>query len=319
MKKIINNLPLICLSLAFSILFSCKSSSKKESQDNESAQNILAEVTEIKSIGKVTSATQDALIASPSAGIIKEIFVQEGDSVRAGQTLLMLTVGNLDLDLKQTKIQLQQLQSNEKVALENIKNAEIKVKELENKYQTSKRLFAQNAETRENLESDLTNWQQQLSNLQSLYQQLQQHRAQEKEQQIKIEKADRVLQDLHIRAVASGTIHDFSAHVGQSIGTAENLGSIIQIEKPIIQAEVDELFANDVKMGQHVEIYPVGRLEKISNGEIFYISPILSNKSILYETANESVDRRVRQVKIKITGTNNLVINSKVDCTIKIK
>ncbi|WP_164122841.1 HlyD family secretion protein [Sphingobacterium sp. xlx-130] len=318
MKKIINNSALVCLYLGFSILQSC-SSSKKESQDDKRAQTILNEVTETRAIGKVTSVQGDVLISSPSAGIIKEIFVQEGDSVHAGQTLITLKYDNTDLELEQTRAQLQQLQSNEKVTLENIKNAEIKLRELEGKYQTSKRLFSQNAETRENLEGDLSNWQQQRSNLQGLYQQLEVHRAQEKEQRIKIEKADRRLHDLQIKAAVSGTISDFPARIGQSISSTEKLGTIIQIENPIIQAEVDELFANDIRVGQHVEIFPVGRLDKVSSGKIFYISPILSNKSILYETANEAVDRRVRQVKIEITGPNNLVINSKVDCIIKIK
>lgn len=319
MKKIINNLTPVYLYAAFSIVLSCNSSSKKESQEDKSVQTVLNDIIEIKSIGKVTSASEDVVIASPSAGIIEEIFVQEGDSVHAGQVLLALKVGNSDLERKQTEVQFQQLKANEKIALENIKNAEIKVKDLENKYQTSERLFSKNAETREKLEDDLSNWQQQQSSLRGLYQQLDVHRAQEKEQRIKIEKADRLLQDLKIVAATSGTVNDFSAHVGQSISSTEKLGAIIQTQNPIIQAEVDELFANDIQIGQVVDLSPVGRSDKISSGKIFYISPILSNKSILYETANEAVDRRVRPIKIEIIGPNNLVINSKVDCVIKIK
>lgn len=319
MKKIINSLILLYLSLVFSILHSCKPTQKEEAQEDKTTETILHEVSEVKSIGKVTSATEDVLISSPSPGIIADIYVQEGDSVQVGQQLIKLRAGNSDLDAQQTEAQLQQLKYNEKVALENINIAELKLKELETKYQTSKKLFAHNAETRENLTVDLANWQQQQSNLKGLYQQLEVNRAQEKEQRIKIQKANRLLSDLEIKAVASGVIHDFSARVGQGISTTETLGTIIQIKNPIVQAEVDELFANDIQLGQLVTIYSTDRSAKISEGKIFYISPILSNKSILYETANEAVDRRVRQVKIQITGPNNLVINSKVDCVIKIK
>jgi len=112
---------------------------------------------------------------------------------------------------------------------------------------------------------------------------------------------------------------DLTAHVGQSISSTTELGKIVNVVEPIVEAEVDELFAQDVKVGQLVTISQVGSKDKAIEGHVIYTSPILSNKSILYETANEGEDRRVRKIKIQLSTNNELAINAKVDCTIKIK
>jgi hypothetical protein len=87
----------------------------------------------------------------------------------------------------------------------------------------------------------------------------------------------------------------------------------------MIEAEVDELFANDVKTGQSVYISTTTHTDTLARGTVSYVSPILSNKSILYETANEGEDRRVRKIKIKLQNSGPFAINAKVNCQIKIR
>src|SRR5690606_11310696 len=183
----------------------------------------------------------------------------------------------------------------------------------------SKRLYEQDAETKEKMSTDYSNWQQQELTLKGLQQKQQAQQASAYEQQLEIQKAQNTRSDFQIIAASSGVITDLVAKVGQSVQVAMELGKIIDVEQPMVEAEVDELFVNDVKVGQSVLIFPVGRKDQAANGRISYLSPILSEKSILYETANEGQDRRVRKIKIEIEGNNVLTINSKVDCTIKIR
>src|SRR5690606_27940036 len=114
------------------------------------------------------------------------------------------------------------------------------------------------------------------------------------------------------KAARSGVLLDFAAKVGQMVTAAEELGKIYNLDSLIVQAEVDELFANDVKQGQQVQIFPLGRKDIYLNGKVAYVAPILSNKSILYETANEGEDRRVRQIKISIEDSKGWSVNAKV-------
>jgi multidrug efflux pump subunit AcrA (membrane-fusion protein) len=316
MKKIINKFHFMLL---LSVLTAACSSDKKEEENTKTNTEILQEVNEVKAIGKVVPADDYAVIASAIAGQINKIFVQEGDSILKDQLLFELATGNSSLDVEEAKAQLNSLRAQNKTVTEDILKAEIYAQELKDKYETSKTLYAKNAETKEKLDADYSNWQQQEANLRGLRQSLKAQKLTEAEQQIQIRKTQNTIGDFSVIASANGVITDFTARLGQSIGSAEELGKIINIENPIIEAEVDELFAGDIKIGQKVYVFPIGRKDTIATGVVFYANRILSNKSILYETANEGEDRRVRKIKVKLDQNNGLIINAKVDCSIRIR
>lgn len=303
-------------SILFVALSSCGNKKEEKQQSNK---EILQEIKEIKAVGKVVSAKDWTIISSNTSARIKQLLVKDGDSVSKGQLLMQLEAGNTDLDVQQAKAQLNSLDKENKTITEDIRKAKVYADELKAKYETSKRLFEQDAETKEKMNTDYSNWQQQELTLRGLQQKQQAQQASAYEQQLEIQKAENTRSDFQITAASSGVITDLVAKVGQSVQVAMELGKIIDVEQPMVEAEVDELFVNDVKIGQSVLIFPVGRKDQAANGRITYLSPILSEKSILYETANEGQDRRVRKIKIEIEGNNVLTINSKVDCTIRIR
>lgn len=315
MKKIINR---IALTTAI-VMITMACTSDKKPKTSHTNKQILQDVTQIKAIGKIIPSEDLAIIASTTTAIIKQVLIKEGDTVQAGQLLVLLDKGNITLDIKQEQTKLRATITDNKIVLEDVEIAKLNLKELQAKYETSKRLFAQNAETREVMETDHTNWRQQESTLKGLQEKRRAQQIKEQEQYLQIQKTQNQENNFSIKALKSGIIMDLTAKVGQNISKANELGKIVNVSKPIVEAEVDELFAQDVKIGQSVTILPVGRNDNPTSGRIFYISPILSNKSILYETANEGEDRRVRKIKIQVNNNNELPINAKVDCTIKVK
>lgn len=307
---------ILLTSMLFVAFSSCGNKKEEKQQSNK---EILEEIKEIKAVGKVVSAKDWTIISSNTSARIKELMVKDGDSVSKGQLLMQLEAGNTDLDVQQAQAQLNSLNKENRTILEDIRKAKVYADELKDKYETSKRLYEQEAETKEKMTTDYSNWQQQELTLKGLQQKQQAQQASAYEQQLEIQKAQNTRSDFQIIAASSGVITDLVAKVGQSVQAAMELGKIIDVEQPMVEAEVDELFVNDVKVGQSVLIFPVGRKDQAANGRISYLSPILSEKSILYETANEGQDRRVRKIKIEIAGNNVLTINSKVDCTIRIR
>ncbi|TCR09057.1 CusB/HlyD membrane fusion family barrel-sandwich protein [Sphingobacterium sp. JUb78] len=293
--------------------------SDKKPKTSHTNKQILQDITEIKAIGKIIPSEDWAIIASTTAAIIKQVLIKEGDTVQAGELLVLLDKGNITLDIEQEQTKLNAAVTENRTTVEDIEKANLNLKELQAKYETSKRLFAQNAESKEVMETDLTSWRQQELTLKGLQEKRRAQQIKEHEQYLQIQKIQNQENDFNINARKSGIIMDLTAKVGQSVGNANELGKIVNVSNPIIEAEVDELFAQDVKIGQSVTILPVGRKDNPTTGQIFYISPILSNKSILYETANEGEDRRVRKIKIQVNNNNQLPINAKVDCTIKMK
>ncbi|WP_197091589.1 HlyD family secretion protein [Sphingobacterium endophyticum] len=317
MKKIINNISISLLLLASFCFLGC-TNKEKQNQDKSTSDTAL-KVQEVVAIGKVAPAEGWIQISSPSNGLIEEILVKEGDQVEKGQTLLKLKQSIASLDVEQARAELESLKANNQVNRQDLEKEKILLAELKSKYETSKNLYSKNAETRENVESDLSNYKQQQEKINSINKQIQSNRFIEKEQRIQIEKSQQTLNDLKVVAVKNGIISELNAEVGQSVISNDNLGTMVENHHYLIEAEVDELFADSVQVGQIVEMNMVGKTAVISKGKIIYVSPTLVNKSILFETANEAEDRRVRRIKIEPDNSSNLLINAKVECRIKIK
>lgn len=318
MKKITSKYKLYAVLALILSVQGC--SSKEEKQETKSNTEIIAEVNTVMGVGKVVPADGWTLLSANSSGIIKEIYVQEGDEVKADQALFRIVDNNnLDLNVDEAKVRLANLQAQRAVNSKDIERERLKLQELQQKYDISKRLYEKNAETLERLNSDQTAVQQQQKLIETLLSKERVDRLNEKEQEISIQKSAKNLSELVIKAPRAGIINELSAEIGQAVSNNVQLGKIVDATKLLIEAEVDELFADKIEIGQEVSFYSVGRTDSLGSGKIVYTSPTLMNKSILYESVGESEDRRVRRIKIQPNIQNKLLINAKVECQIKIK
>lgn len=318
MKKIINNIVLI--SVAFLALSSASCGNKKEEKVKAlTTEEIIQQVDTVVAIGKVSAEEGTALITSNTAARIKEILIKEGDSVSKGAALIRLanTLGTLDVDLAKNKRRT--VQDQNYITQSDLEREKISLAQLEEKYKTSKALYEKQAETKENYLNDQSNFMQQKQRVTALQQQLQVNKTQLQEQQLYINKSEVAVADYTITAPQAGIITNLLAQIGQNVNSSESLGEIIDTQKIVIEAEVDELFADKIAVGQQVTFININTKQNLGNGEIIYASPTLMNKSILYETANEADDRRVLRIKIKPSSGQHLLINAKVECQIKIK
>ena len=318
MKKIINSYTLYMVASSLLLLQACDNDKKKEV--SKSNAEIINEVNTVIGVGKVIPKDGWAVISSSNAGIISHLYVSEGDSIQENQPIMRITdANNTNFDLDEAIVQLSSLPAKKDVQAKNIAKEQIKLNNLLQQYETSKKLHANNAETLEKLKADLNEVQLQQKLIESLVSQQKIDRLDEQAQEIKIQRAKKDIQDLIITASKSGIINEFTAEIGQSITASSVLGKIADSKDVLIEAEVDELFADKVAVGQVVSLYAVGRTDSLGRGKVVYASPTLMNKSILYETVGESEDRRVRRLKIQPDANTNLLINAKVECQIKIK
>lgn len=315
MRKITNSLSILSFLVLLLAVVSCKNEKKQKEEEKAKVSAIYGSVI---AIGKVIPEDGWVQISSPVSAEIKEIRVKEGDEVEQGQVLMILKENSEELDVAQSQAQLESLKAAHQTNLSDLAKQDIILQELKSKYETSKALFAKNAETKEKVENDLSNLKQQEELISGLRSQIKANKASEKEQSILISKNKQSLQDYQITAIKKGVIAELNVQLGQTINGTEELGKIVDKDNMIIEAEVDELFADSVKIGQTVDINFVGKPTVIGKGKIVYVSPTLMNKSILFETANEAEDRRVRRIRIEPEKNPSLLINSKVECKVKL-
>ncbi len=303
--------------LMISVFLSACNNKKEEAPRTQ--EEILAEVDVVQAIGKVIPAKDWTFVSSEGSGQILEIAVQEGDSVGVGQILFKIAPGTTALKIEEVEAKLSALQAQTRALSEDLAKAKVLEQELKNTYERTQRLLANQAETKEREQSDYSKWKQQQQIIASLNEQIAAQRASEKEQLSRVRMARQEAGEYLVKAINPGVLIELNAHVGERVNGSEVLAKIVDPSSIQIEAEVDELYANDVVKGQEVAVLTLGRSDTLVMGKVVYTSPILSNKSILYESANEAEDRRVRLVKIQVDSNASLAINSKVNLKIKLK
>ncbi len=150
MKNVQNILSLFSLSI---LLIACggkdASSAAKEEKAPRKVETFSAESVDFEEFifatGKLAS-SEESKLSFKTGGIIKKIYVKEGQQVRKGQLLA-------ELDLSEIRAQTQQATLGKEQAAINIENAQLAVKLAERDYRNAKALYEDSVATLEQLEN----------------------------------------------------------------------------------------------------------------------------------------------------------------------
>lgn len=304
MKKIINSI------LLFSVLTAC-GGNKKEIKPIDS------EPTFAVGIGKVLPQGGIADLSVGSPNKITKIYKKLGDDVKAGEILFDMEAITEKIQVEKNQAALNTAQQNLKASAMDVQLAETKLAKLKKEYETSKRLLQSNAETAQKVFADSIAYAEQLTTVKRQQQNLRAQEAALNEQQLSIKASQIALKDQSYEALQEGTLIRFDVNVGMVLNANVNFGELAPNQPLVVEGEIDELYANKIKVGQKVEIALVGQAKTIATGKLSFVGNSLQNKSILYETNGEGTDRRVRRFTVQLeSGSEQLLINQKVECKI---
>lgn len=324
MKKIINKYSVL-YSVAFMAVsvfaISCGGNKKEAELKAKAVADSLSRPENIKIVAAIAKVEPVAGLVSLSAdvsGIIAEVYKNEGDSIKKGDLILKLDQKNENLQLEQAKQDLITQQSKLIANEGEIRQQEASLREKEQDLAISQKLVVTGAETRQNVRVKQKEKEVIQANLQIAKAQLNASQSELKRLKNKIEQSALTLNNRLVYAQESGVLVSLDAKVGAALTAFTPYATIAPKGNLVLHGEIDEMFADRVKIGQEVDVNYVGNSQIIAKGKIMYLSPILENKSLFYEKTGESSDRRIRQFKVELTSSNNLLINAKVECKIKI-
>jgi HlyD family secretion protein len=302
--------------IALAMLLSACGGKKKDVAPVRPEQ-VVAEAKEVISVGKILPKDGILSLSATVTGNIEAIQVKAGDSVKKGDLIIQLRAQEEQLTASESQAQVAaQLARNTADAYE-VRMAELKLQELSAKYQTSKSLAEQGAETQEVLNTDYSNYEQQLQKVAQAKQTVKANQQTLNELRQRQQLSTLNLKDRKIKAPADGIILNMDARKGQILQANTVFAELAPAGELVAECEVDELYASKIKLGQRVLIYPTNNPNPVAEGQISFVGASLQDKSILYEKIGEGTDRRVRRMTVTITKLERtLLINDKVECKI---
>lgn len=310
------------VSLSGILLLASCSGGKKEKEEQEKIKlDSLARpenVSVVSAIAKVAPQAGLINLSSSVGGNIVAVKKTEGDTVKKGDIILLLDAEEERLTGDVIKREIMTQRSQAAAEESNLKQFIAELQEKERDLAISERLVLSGAETRQNVAEKKKEREVILANLQSAQSKAKASRSQIQTLKAQLEQAQLASGNKILKAQQSGIITSMDAKVGSSVQAFESFAVLAPQGKLILHGEIDEMFANRVAPGQTVIIRFIGGKDTIGRGRITYLSPVLSDKSILYESTAEAQDRRVREFKVEYDSKDELLINHKVECIIQV-
>lgn len=300
------------------LLSACGEQENKATGQQEMIDRSAANIKEIVGVGKVEPESKIVNLAAATGGIVSHIFKMDGDSVTTGEKLVQLEDETEVLKTSEIKSQINTQRSQITLERNNIKDVEWKLNNKRKLLVATQNLVNKGAETRQvydDLETEVKTLEVSLEKS-KINVQMAERKLQEIAQQLSTSEAEAGKKVL--RAPTAGRVLNIQVTQGAALNQYATYAEFAPAGALIVRTEVDELFSQKLKVGQQVDIRYAGSQEVIAKGEIKMLSPYLKKKALFSEKANDQEDRRVREVRICIIGDPGLVINSKVDCVIKL-
>jgi multidrug resistance efflux pump len=304
---------------ALVLLSACGGEDKPKGPTATTVDPASVPVREVVGIGKVEPENEIIKLAATSGGIIKAVYKNDGEAVRAGDLLLQLDDDIEQVRIRQGRSQISTQQAQVSVEQAGIRESEARLGNKRRQLAESKTLVDKGAETRDAYQDLVTE-------VRALEGKLEQGRA-------SVTAAERRIGELReelrlaeteaaqkmIRAPNNGIILDMQVSKGESIGQFATYAEFAPEGRTIVRAEVDELYSDKVKPGQSVDIRYTGTAQSLARGEVLSVGAYLKKKSLFSVKADDQEDRRVLEVRIALPDSAKLTINTKVECIIKLQ
>lgn len=234
-------------------------------------------------------------VAARRAGVVSEVYVQEGDMVKKGQILARQEDRDSVLAVNSAQAQVAQAQSQMALTQVNINTAQ-------REYDRLAKLAPSNFVAQQKLDAArdaIATAQAQLGTQQAA---VQTSRAQLAQAQYNLELTT-------IRAPMDGKIIRRYAQPGAGASTL-NVSNMFDIEPSIphiIRSEIVESAIPDVSVGQEAEIIPEADPTKLYVGHVLRIAATFGARKLKSDGGNEASDERVVEVVVSADGTPFLI------------
>ena len=304
------------------IITACSGSNEKEEKSVSASNSInsaLVDVSEVVGVGKVEPEKEIISLAAATGGIVKEIYRNDGDSIRKDEPLVRLDDELELIRVSQLRSQFNSQKSQVDIDKLNLRESEARLSN-KKKFLESVRVLAlkgaETMQTLDDLETEVTT----LSFTVEKYSAsviLSASRLRELAEQVRYAEAEASKKIL--RSPYEGLLLEMHVEKGSAVNQFEKFAEVAPSGPITVRTEVDELFAGRLRQGLDADIRFVGSDSVVARGKVIFLSPYLKKKSLFSQKADEQEDRLVREVRIKLEGDNRLILNSKVESVIKLK
>jgi HlyD family secretion protein len=282
----------------------------------DSTASIPLQPDKVIGIGRIEPEKKFLELHAETPGIVTVLHVRAGDQVQRGDIILQQ-----NFELEQAKVGLSEAriatqQSQLQAAKATLSVVRIRAANSRLEFERVKTLFEQDVEVRANFDRLKAEYE-------ALAQEIKQREADVETASsfIRQYRADKKLAETErskktLLAPDSGILLSLDISPGSYLSPERTIGTFAPAGPRIVRAEIDELFADRLRVDALAHIRRQGETDVLSEGRLIFIGPSLQKKSLFSDDVGDLEDRRVREVWISLETNHDLLYGMRVECVI---
>lgn len=284
----------------------------------------------------VVESEEEIEISSQVTGIITKMSIDEGDTVKKGQTLLILDTGKIfakmkksEATLSEVKARLRELEAGYRaedieMAQSNVNRANAVYERARDDYERQNRLYKKDATTfieLENAEEKMKVAAEQLNELKANLQKLLEGVREEEIEQAKatvdsasseLKYYNTLLKDYTILSPIDGVVVERFKDADETVDIGTPILKLINPEKLRIKAELEETDVGKVKEEQPIEVFTDAYKDKVYHGKVLKVFPVVKRKTLRTFDPMASSDINTQDIYIRLDDFSGLKIGMSV-------
>ena len=317
---IINKLPTILVVFCVLLLAACSQEDKKETA---AAADSLAKRPTVKNqvqgVARIEPEAGILDLTAGTSGRITKILITENQEVNAGQPLLSIEVAIENAQLTQAQSKIEPQRASVAATRATVEALRANLPNVRETYERNVALYKSQAQTKQAVDDSRAALDKLLKDIAAAEANTAQASSRIKELEADVTYFRTVLNQKRVLAPTAGRVLDIPVKVGDYVGQTTKIGEMAAAGPYIARTEVDELFAERVKVGQKATIFSQTTGDTLATGVVSFTADYLKQKSLFKDQATEQEDRRVREVHVRLDANRKPLIGSRVDCLIVLK
>lgn len=311
---------LIGLLTVVSLLSCSKDEKNNEAQaktDSLAARPALKE--EVQGVARIEPEAGILDLTAGTSGRITKILMTENQDVAAGQSLLTIEVSVENAQLAQAQSKLGTQRATIAANRATVEALKANLPNVRTTYERNLALYQSQAQTKQVVEDSKAALDKLLKDIEAAEANVNQANSRVGELEADINYFRTVLNQKKVLAPTSGKILDIPVKIGDYVGQTTKIGEMAASGAYIARTEVDELFAERIKVGQKAYLFSQTTGDTLATGVVSFAADYLKQKSLFKDQSTEQEDRRVREVHVRLDANRRPLIGSRVDCLILLK
>jgi HlyD family secretion protein len=261
-------------------------------------------------------------IIAGTSGRILSVLINENDDVRKGQPLLTIETAEENAQLKQATSKIAAQKAIIETNKANIEAIKINFENAKETYERDVKLYAIKGQTQQAVQNSKATMDKLEKDVDAAKANLGESNSKIGELNADINYFKTVVKQKKVIAPFAGKILVLPVKKGEYVGNDTQIAEFAPAGAYIAKTEVDELFAERIKLGQKAYILSQLNGDTLATGVVSFAAEYLKTKSLFKDQNKEQEDRRVREVHIRLDAKadgKKPLIGSRVDCLINLK